>query len=107
METFAALGNAPLQIGTLFLDNVLRCTEDEIAKHEASHISQPRSGAERFGGKCNNRYRPYQTSWDHLGIQAGTPSLLDRIDFQHGVPFQQGADLTGDGTEASQAGQGH
>ena len=44
---------------------MLRCTYDEIAKHEASCTSQPGSGAGRFIGKhSNNRYQPYQTSWD-------------------------------------------
>ena len=65
LDTFAALHNAPLQIGALFPDDVLRRAEDEITKHDASCTSQPGSGGGKFGGKQNNnRYQPYQTPWD-------------------------------------------
>ena len=65
LDTFAALRYAPLQIGALFPDDVLRRAEDEITKHDASRTSQPRSGGGKFGGKQNNnRYQPYQTPWD-------------------------------------------
>ena len=51
-DTFAALRNAPLQIGALFPD-------------DASRPSQPGSGGGKVGGKRNNnRYQPYWTPWD-------------------------------------------
>ena len=36
LDTLAALCNAPLQIGVLFPDDVLRWAEDEITKHDFS-----------------------------------------------------------------------
>ena len=91
LDTFAALKYAHLQIGALFLDDVVRRAEDEIAKHEVSCTSQPRLDAGRFGGKHNNIYTSLiKLLGTNLRTQARIPGPLERIDLQHGGPSQQG-----------------
>ena len=57
LDMFAHLQNSPLQIRALICDDVFRCSEDEMAKHDSSHTSKPGWGAKRFSGKHNNNKR--------------------------------------------------
>ena len=97
LDTFAALHNAPLQIGVLFPDDVLRRAEDEIAKHDGARTSQLRLGGLKFGGKRNNnRYQPYQIG---LRRQVAILNHQDRISLQLGGLSPTGADLIVAGAE--------
>ena len=53
-DTLAALRSAPLQIGTLFPDAVIKRAEEEISHHD----SKSQSSASYARGK--NRFHPYE-----------------------------------------------
>ena len=64
-DTWCALRNSPLNSSGLFLDDMVRRAEEEIAKSETERCAtQPGSGHGGYGSRKQNRYQPCQGSWN-------------------------------------------
>ena len=63
-DTWCALHNSPLNSSGLFLDDMVRRAEHEIAKAEHC-ATQPGLGHGEYTSRKQNHYQPYQGGWNH------------------------------------------